>query len=314
MEGQNANEFMNPHSKASHSWRDILDEVERVATRSDRSQKRGRLQGREEQLAAIVRVWGLMVIVCSFCLVCSGQQSTTAVAENESAMRARHLYWEAGARYKKEPKNVEADWQFGRACFDFAEFSTNSTERAQIAEQGIAACKQALVQNRDLAVAHYYLGMNLGELAQTRGLSALKLVDQMEKEFELARTLDELLDYAGPDRNLGLLYRDTPSWISIGSKSKARKHLLRAVELAPGYPENRLNLAEGYVKWSDHNGARRELKALEELWPKARTNFVGAAWSSSWVDWEQRLKQLKKKVDEPSKALESPRQKTDGER
>jgi tetratricopeptide (TPR) repeat protein len=246
------------------------------------------------------------------CFVCSAQQLLCA-DENDSAARARRLYSEADARFKKEPRNVEAAWQFGRACFDAAEFSTNSTERAEIAEQGIAACKQALVQNRDSAPAHYYLGMNLGEVAQTRGLSALKLVDQMEREFELARTLDEQLDYAGPDRNLGMLYRDAPAWISVGSKSKARKHLIRAVELAPNYPENRLNLAEGYVKWSDHVGVRREYKALEEIWPKARTNLVGAAWSSSWVDWEQRLKQLKKKAGE-SKSLESPRQKTEGER
>jgi tetratricopeptide (TPR) repeat protein len=246
------------------------------------------------------------------CIACSAQ--STSPVENESAVRAKRLYWEADARFKKESKNVEAAWQFGRACFDAAESSTNSTERAQIAEQGIAACKQALVLNRDLAAAHYYLGMNIGELAETRGLGALKLVDQMEHEFELARTLDERLDYAGPDRNLGMLYRDAPAWISVGSKSKARKHLIHAVELAPNYPDNRLNLAEGYAKWSDHAGVRREFKALEELWPKARTNFVGAAWSSSWIDWEQRLKELRKKVAEPSKALESPRQKTGVER
>jgi tetratricopeptide (TPR) repeat protein len=257
-------------------------------------------------------LWEGAIIFWLVCLACSAQQSS-AVSENESAARANRLYSEADAHYKKEPKNVEAAWQFGRACFDAAEFSTNSTERAQIAEQGIAACKQALSQNRDLAAAHYYLGMNIGELAQTRGLGALKLVDQMEREFELARTLNEQVDFGGPDRNLGLLYRDAPAWISVGSKSKARKHLIHAVELAPNYPENRLNLAEGYVKWSDRVGVRREYKALEELWPKARTNLVGAAWSSSWVDWEQRLKQLKKKVEDSSKSIESPRQKTEAE-
>ncbi len=248
--------------------------------------------------------------ICCLCFVCKAQQPSLPTAENESAVRARRIFGEADLRHRKEPTK-EAAWQFGRACFDLAEFSTNSAERAEIAEQGIAACKEVLAHDRDSAPAHYYLGMNLGELAETRGMGALKLVDPMQQEFELARSLNELFDYAGPDRNLGLLYRDTPSWISIGSKSKARKHLLRAVELAPDYPENRLNLAEGYLKWSDRTGARRELKALEELWPKARTNFVGAAWSSSWSDWEQRLKQLKKKAEEPSKALESPHQKTE---
>jgi tetratricopeptide (TPR) repeat protein len=258
-------------------------------------------------------LWQGMMVLYLCCFACSAQQSPSVI-ENESAARAKRLYWEADALLKKEPKNPNAAWQLGRACFDAADLSTNSTERAQLAEQGIAACKRALVQNRDSAPAHYYLGMNLGELAQTRGLGALKMVDQMEHEFELARTLDELIDYAGPDRNLGMLYRDAPAWISVGSKSKARKHLIHAVELAPNYPENRLNLAEGYVKWSDHVGVRREYKALEELWPKARTNFVGAAWSSGWVDWEQRLKELKKKAQESSNSLESPHQKTDGER
>ena len=258
-------------------------------------------------------LWQGIFALSAFCIACCAQQSPSAI-ENESAARAKRIYCEADTRFKKEPKNAEAAWQFGRACFDAAEFSTNGTERAQIAEQGIAACKQALVQNRDSAPAHYYLGMNIGELAQTRGLGALKLVDQMEREFELARSLDEQLDFAGPDRNLGMLYRDAPAWISVGSKSKARKHLIHAVELAPNYPDNRLNLAEGYAKWSDRSGVRREYKALAELWPKARTNFVGAAWSSSWVDWEQRLKELKKKVQDSSNSLESPHQKTDGER
>lgn len=255
---------------------------------------------------------GLLLAIWCLLAVCAAQQPSAD--QSESVALAKRKFLEADARYKTEPKVVEAAWLFGRACFDLADVSTNSIEKADIAQKGIAACKQALSQNPALAIAHYYLGMNLGELAETRGLSALKLIDQMEKEFELARTADESLDFGGPDRNLGLLYRDAPSWISVGSKSKARKHLLRAVELAPGYPENRLNLAEGYIKWSDYNGARRELKALDELWPRARTNFAGAAWSSSWLDWQERRAQLNKKVGEPSKTLESPRQKTDGNR
>ena len=101
--------------------------------------------------------------------------------------------------------------------------------------------------------------MNLGQLARTKGLGALKLVDQMEREFSRARELDEQLDYAGPDRNLGLLYRDAPAIGSVGSRTRAREHLKRAVELAPQYPENRLNLIEAYLKWGERTGAYREL-------------------------------------------------------
>jgi tetratricopeptide (TPR) repeat protein len=223
--------------------------------------------------------------------------------------QAQRAFWEALKRYEAEPGNGQAAWQFARACFDRAEFATNSTERAQIADLGIAACQQLIVREPKSAPAHYYLGMNLGQLAQTKGLGALKIVDQMQREFSIVRDLDHQFDYAGADRALGLLYRDAPAIASIGSRSKARHHLQCAKELAPDYPENGLNLIEAYLKWSDRNGARRELKALEDSWARARKNLAGERWAASWTDWEKRLKQVKKKIEEAPKPLEAPRNK-----
>ena len=230
-------------------------------------------------------------------------------AETEFAACAQRSFQQAQARYQQAPGEATAGWQFGRACFDLAEFASNNTGRASLAEQGIAGCRLAIARESNSAPAHYYLGMNLGQLARTRGLSALKLVDQMEREFARARDLDELLDYAGPDRNLGLLYRDAPVFGSVGSRTRARAHLRRAVEVAPQYPENRLSLIESYLKWGERTGAYRELQTLETAWPAARTNFIGEAWAASWADWEPRLKKLKKKVEEPTKAIGSPREK-----
>jgi len=130
----------------------------------------------------------------------------------------------------------------------------------------------------------------------------------MRREFTRAAELDPHLDAAGPDRSLGLLYRDAPVIGSVGSRSRAREHLQRAVELAPQFPENRLNLIETYVKWGERSSAAAELKAFEESWPRARTTYVGAAWAASWADWEPRLKKLKKKLEEPSKTLGAPRE------
>jgi hypothetical protein len=72
------------------------------------------------------------------------------------------------------------------------------------------------------------------------------------------------------------------------------------VELAPQYPENRLNLIEAYLNGANPTGPARTA-ALEEAWPCARTNFVGEAWAASWADWEPRLKKLKKKIEAPPK-------------
>jgi tetratricopeptide (TPR) repeat protein len=228
-------------------------------------------------------------------------------AETGFGAYAQRNFQAAQARYRNTPGEAAAAWQFARACFDVADLATNNTDRASLAELGIAAAQQALARESNSAPAHYYLGMNLGQLARTKGLTALKLVIQMQREFARAHDLEEQLDWAGPDRSLGLLYRDAPALGSIGSRSKAREHLQRAVALAPRYPENRLNLAETYLTWGELNNAQRELAALETVWPGARTNFVGAPWAASWADWEPRLKKLKQKLDPSPKPLGAPR-------
>jgi tetratricopeptide (TPR) repeat protein len=249
------------------------------------------------------RFLALLCLLLAFSFLCSADPADPFAA-------AAHVsYWEADHRFKKEPAVADAAWQFARACFDVAEYATNSSERALLAEQGIEACRKVLREDPKSAPAHYYFGMNLGQLARTRGIGALKLVDQMEHEFKIVVMLDEKYDFAGSDRNLGLLYRDAPSFGSIGSRSRAHKHLDRCVELSPDYPENRLSLIESLLKWSDRVGARRELNALEALWPNARKTLTGEKWASSWADWKKRLMQVTSKIEEAPKAIPSPRAK-----
>ena len=223
--------------------------------------------------------------------------------------QAKKVFAVALQRFEKEPTNIVAAWEFARAGFDRAEYSTNNAERAALAAQCIAVCREALKRESNCAPAHYYLGMNLGQLAQTKMLGALKIVDEMEREFKAALKLDERLDRAGPDRNLGLLYFEAPVIGSVGSRSKARKHLERAAEVAPDFPENRLNLAAAYAQWHDKKLLQRELDALDKLWPAAKTNFIGAEWEPAWIDWQQRREKLREKAADSSNPLASPRAK-----
>ena len=134
---------------------------------------------------------------------------------------------------------------------------TASSERARVAQEGIAACEQVLARHPRSAQAHYYLAMDLGQLARTKSLGALRLLGRMETEYLAARNLDENYDNAGADRGLGLLYSEAPSF-SVGSRSKAKVHPQNAVKLAPDYPENRLNLLEAYLKWGDRTAPNRK--------------------------------------------------------
>lgn len=233
----------------------------------------------------------------SFSLYCGMGLRLHAVDTNWAA-KARQEFVQKQSEYKSKPEDPQAAWQFGRSCFDLAEFASNKTERATLAQQGIDACRNALAADSNAAPAHYYLALNQGQLARTRSLGALRLVTQMERELLKAIAENANFDYAGPERTLGLLYRDAPSFGSIGNRTKARQHLQRAVELAPDFPDNRLALLESYLRWGEPDGARRELKALKEAWARAQGELNGPNWQASWADWQERLEKAQKKLDE----------------
>lgn len=195
----------------------------------------------------------------------------------------------ARKQFQVDPNNVPAAWALGRACFWRAEFAVDDDARKALANEGIAVCRALTLHAPTAPEGHYYLAMNLGQLARTKWLEALGIVKELEQGLKLAAGMNPRLDHAGPDRCLGQLYRDAPGWpISLGSKSKARAHLLRAVELAPNYPENHLELIESWLLWKEKKTLQRDLDALAELLPKARQQLTGADWAAHWDDWERR--------------------------
>jgi hypothetical protein len=216
------------------------------------------------------------------------------------AARVELAYRHAQIQFQAHPDNSSNAWLFARATYDFADFAKTDSARANLANQGIAAARQLILREPKNATAHYYLAMNLGQLARTELLGALSLVKEMEREFKIAVSLDEKLDFAGPDRNLGLLYLQAPSFGSIGNDRKARSFLERAAKLAPEFPENHLNLIEAFLQWHEPGHARTELAALDKMWSKAQTNFAGQSWEVDWDDWTARRAAAQKKLDEMS--------------
>jgi tetratricopeptide (TPR) repeat protein len=242
-------------------------------------------------------VAGCLVLRCGAC---------AETAQFDPIPGAERMFAQAKTNYSMHSADIRAAWEFGRSTFELADIVRGNGRRAAIAQEGIDACKKALERAPDSAPLHFYLGLNLGELARTKTLGALRLVDQMEREFTKSIELDPSFDYAGAERSLGLLYRDAPVLASIGSKSKARTHLNRALELAPRYPENRLDMVESELKWGDRKAARRDLKLLEDGWEAARSEFAGPDWIASWADWSARLEKARRALDEPVR-LETPR-------
>ncbi len=215
-----------------------------------------------------------------------------SVTTNPSELAAQE-YAAHRSRWVQSPTNSVEAWEFGRAAFDWSDFATNQSQKAAIAGKGIQACRQSLT-NQPSAPAHYYLALNLGRLAETKGLSALHLIREMEQELISAQTLDPLFDHAGADRTLGLLYRDAPGWpVSLGDTAKATRHLEACTRLDGEFPENRLALAELYAHGHRTDLFEAQMLALDALWESARQRLKGPEWQQSWQDWDRRRRKLK---------------------
>jgi len=210
-------------------------------------------------------------------------------ASTQEAYLAAKKDFEGGA------DRFPAALEYGRSAFEWAKYAQEKGDQLRIAEEGVGACEAAITLKPRSAEAHYYLGMNLGQVASVKRFSALGLVKEMVDAFEAARGLDQTVDYAGPDRNLGLMYFKAPGWpISVGDKEAARRHLERAVELDPSFPDNHLCLAEAYAKWKARPQLAAEMRKLEPLLGKeiAPASFPGE-WARNWSRWRARFKELK---------------------
>jgi tetratricopeptide (TPR) repeat protein len=185
--------------------------------------------------------------------------------------------------------------RFSKAAFDWAEFAANDRQREELAEQGVAAARQLIERDPEHPAGHYYLGMNLGQLARTKRLAALRFVGELEEAFHVALRLDPEFDFGGPDRNLGLLYLEAPGWpISVGNRRKAREHLQQAAQRSPEFLEDHFNLIDAHLKWGERTAARKQFHELLEVWPEAKEQFSGDKWL--WTKWEARRKEIEQKL------------------
>jgi hypothetical protein len=221
--------------------------------------------------------------------------SAAAVSAAEFRVSMERSYQEARTAWQRNTTNVEAIVRFGREAFDWAEIVTAGNQRAEIASEAVDALRLLKDRQPSLAEVRYFLAMNLGQLARTRTLGALKLVREMEQEFKAAIAIDPAVDFSGPDRNLGKLYHFAPGWpTSLGNDKKARLHLEAAVKRDPDYPGNRLAMVEFLLDRREVAAAKKELATLDEGWARAQKQWTGPAWEDEWQNWtEQRNKHRK---------------------
>jgi len=66
------------------------------------------------------------------------------------------------------------------------------------------------------------------------------------------------------------------------SRTKARRHLQKAVELVPDYPENQICLLEARLNWGEGQGGAGPVGRHGSHAANCRTNYTGEAWARDW--------------------------------
>ena len=219
----------------------------------------------------------------------------------DPVIRAEQIYLQARIRQQQDRTDSQNAWQLGQACFELADVVSSNSRRVKLATEGIEVCKAALERDPKLAAAQYYLALNIGQLARTKSIGALKLVSQMESALKQSIGRDPGVGFAGPPRARGRWCRGARGGRGgRGSRSKARQQLQRAVELRGDFPENWLCLLESYLKWGDKRALEPQIKKVDELLVAARQKYNGDSWAVQWQDWERRWHALLKQFPPPS--------------
>lgn len=172
----------------------------------------------------------------------------------EQAQTARHAPFEVA-------------WRLARVCFLMAKRLANRPQRIEVAQHGAEHARTAISQRNDRVEGHYYLALDLAQIAEAE--SRLSLIKPMVAAAERAAKINPAYDHGGPLVFLGKVHLTAPAWpVSVGNVEQAISLLERALALAP-CPLTRLFLGQAYYEDDREQDARVQLeRALREAGPK----------------------------------------------
>ena len=158
--------------------------------------------------------------------------------------------------------DYELLWRMGRAHFFLGQEAKKKSEAGEHHQQGTRACEQAIRLEPARVKGHFWLGVNLALLAQTKtfpfsGYYALRA----RRELRRAVQIDPRYHGAGPLRVLARLEHKLPAILG-GSRRRARLSFEKAIALAPTNTVTRIYYAEMLREEGNTNNARQQLEAI----------------------------------------------------
>ena len=188
------------------------------------------------------------------CRMYQGENSLEALQARIAELREESLHNPGGEADGCEKANIH--YQLARLLPD---------QQKQHLNTCIQLTQTAIDHDARAGVAHFFKGLCLGRLGETKGIwGSLNIIGPFRESMEVAASLDPALDSGGPHRALGRLYFKLPLVLG-GDLGKSIEHLQKAVTFGPQYWENHFFLAESYYENKQYAEARTELQRAIDI-------------------------------------------------
>src|SRR5262245_31454047 len=172
----------------------------------------------------------------------------------ESVRGALESYTAAAAA---DPAGREALVKAIAAWVWLTDHEPESAARTDASARAVQAAQWCGRRWPDDAACDYWLGAALGVQARERPSTGLSALPEIEAAFKRAAARAPLMEEAGPDRALAILYLRAPGWpTGPGDPDRGLEHARRAAELKPDHPPNQTALGEALAATGDAEGSR----------------------------------------------------------
>lgn len=159
----------------------------------------------------------------------------------------------------------EVQWRISRALFFLGQQAGSRMARLQLHLAAISAGERARSINPERVEGRFWLGVNLGLLAQAdRGLKALQTLFRARRELTRALAISDGYHDAGPLRVLGRIYHKMP-WFLGGSLGHARNLFERALAISPNNSVTLVYAAELALDMGENERAAALLERVVKL-------------------------------------------------
>jgi len=159
------------------------------------------------------------------------------------------------------PASLSHSMTEAERLFRLGATTSDESEKRKLHEEGFRLAEDARTSSPDDPGALLQWTMHASAIAaMDKNLAALARIKDIEATLLRLREIAPGYRHAAADRTLGLLYRNAPMIISVGSTARAGRHLKEAFAKDPAYPGNCIFLADFYLAEGEKREARRLTK------------------------------------------------------